>query len=60
MYKKALKYFSKRPAYNALVHIIIGIGVGFLLTYSVAGIHPIRWGIAFLIIGIIGHLQAIR
>ena len=58
MYKRILKYMSKRPAYNAIVHLIGGIGIGFLLTYTVAGAHPVRWGIAFVIIAILGMLQA--
>jgi hypothetical protein len=59
-YKRSLKYFSKRPLFNAVVHVIAGIGIGFLLTYSVAGIHPVRWGIAFLVIAFLGHLQSTR
>jgi hypothetical protein len=59
-YARMLKYFSKRPFFNAVVHTILGIGVGFLLTYTVAGIHPVRWGIAFLVIAFLGHLQAMR
>jgi len=55
-----LKYFGKRPLFNAIVHVIAGIGIGFLLTYSVAGIHPVRWGIAFIVIALLGHLQAMR
>jgi len=60
MYRKALKYFSKRPLYNSVVHVIAGIGIGFLLTYSIAGIHPVRWGIAFIVIALLGLLQATR
>jgi len=59
-YNKCLKYFSKRPFYNAVVHAIFGIGVGFLLTYTIAGIHPVRWGVAFIVIALLGHLQAMR
>jgi len=60
MYGKMLKYFGKRPFYNAVVHTILGVGIGFLLTYTVAGVHPVRWGVAFLVIAFIGHLQAMR
>jgi len=58
MYKRMLKYMGKRPVYNALVHGVIGIGVGFLLAYSVVGIHPVRWGVAFIVLGLLGHLKA--
>lgn len=60
MYNKMLKYFSKRPFYSAVVHVVAGIGIGFLLTYSVAGIHPVRWGVAFLLLAVIAHIPALR
>lgn len=53
-----LKYMSKRPVYNACVHVVLGIGIGFLLAYSVVGIHPVRWGVAFIVLGLLGHLKA--
>ncbi len=59
-YTRMLRYFGKRPFYNAVVHTIFGIGIGFLLTYTVAGTHPVRWGIAFIVIALLGHLQAIK
>ncbi len=64
LYKKyegrAMKYFGKYPNYNALIHVIGGIGIGFLLTYPLAGSHPIRWGVAFIILSIVGHWWAGR
>jgi hypothetical protein len=39
--------------------VIAGIGIGFFLTYTVAGIHPVRWGLVFIGIAILGHLRAI-
>jgi len=59
-YTQMLKYFGKRPFFNAVVHTILGIGIGFLLTYTVAGIHPVRWGVAFVVIALFGHLQAMK
>lgn len=56
--KKATKYFTKRPLENASAHILVGIGVGFLLTYPLAGVHPVRWGLAFLAAGVAWHLYA--
>lgn len=57
-YKRAMKYFEKHPNQNGLVHIIGGIGIGFLLTYPLAGDHPVRWGITFLVIAVLGHIWA--
>jgi len=59
LYRKGLKYFGARPLYCSIVHVIAGIGIGFLLTYTVAGIHPVRWGLVFIGIAILGHLRAI-
>jgi F0F1-type ATP synthase assembly protein I len=56
--KKLKKYFSKYPLINALIHVCVGVGLGFLLTYPVAGIHPVRWGVVFLTFGLIGHVVA--
>lgn len=53
-----MKYFSKKPLDNAVVHILFGMGTGFLLTYPMVGAHPLRWGIAFLAIALFGHIWA--
>ncbi len=56
--KKAKDFMKKHPEYNAAVHAIGGVGIGLLIAYPVAGIHPVRWGVAFLILSILGHLYA--
>ncbi len=56
MYKKIVSYFSKHLHYSALVHLIFGAGIGVLITYPLVQTHPVRWGIALLAIGILGHL----
>ncbi len=58
--KKATKYMSKYPAYNAFIHALGGIGIGFLLAYPLVGSHRVRWGLAFLVLSILGHLWAIK
>jgi len=40
------------------VHVLGGIGIGFLLAYPVAGVHPVRWGLLFLGLSIAGHVWA--
>lgn len=55
-YKQIEKYFSKHVFFNSAVHALVGIGVGILLANPFAGVHPIRWGVAFLAVGILGHL----
>lgn len=56
VYQKLLKYFSRHPTYSAIVHLLIGIGVGILITYPVVGSHPLRWGLAILTVGLLAHL----
>lgn len=55
--KKMKKYYSKHVSENSIVHLIMGLGLGFLLTYPMAGPHPVRWGIAFLAVGLAWHLK---
>jgi len=58
--KKVNKYFAKHPWENSAAHLLIGAGVGFLLTYPMAGAHPVRWGGVFLLAGLAIHLRAAK
>lgn len=51
------KYFSKHVHYNAIVHAIGGIGIGILIARPFAGVHPMRWGVALLVVALLGHLK---
>lgn len=53
--KKILAFAKKNPVYVALVHAIGGIGIGILITYPLVGSHPVRWGLAFLALSLLGH-----
>lgn len=53
-----MTFMKKHPAYVATIHAIGGVGIGILIASPVAGIHPVRWGIALLAISLIGHLYA--
>jgi hypothetical protein len=55
LYKKVIKYLVAHPTYNSIVHLSIGVGVGILATVPVFLPHPVRWGAAFLLIGLLGH-----
>lgn len=57
-YKTMMKYYQKHVDFNGLTHLLLGIGVGMLLTYPVAGAHPVRVGLAFIIAGLCGHAWA--
>lgn len=56
MYKKIETYFKKHVYYNSAVHVLAGVGIGILLTYPLAGAHPVRWGGLFLAAGLLGHM----
>ena len=56
--KATMNYFGKHVEYNSAVNILLGIGIGALLTYPIAGAHPVRFGLVFLILGILGHVWA--
>lgn len=56
MYRKIEQYLKNHVIYNSTIHVIAGIGVGMLVTYPLVGNHPVRWGIAFIVVGILGHL----
>lgn len=56
--KAVMKYFSKHPGFNGTTHVLAGIGIGMLLTYPVAGSHPVRWALFFLVLGLAGHVWA--
>ncbi len=53
-----MNYMAKHPYYNGVVHVLGGIGIGFLLAYPLTGTHPVRWGVAFLILSLLGHVKA--
>lgn len=55
MYKIAMRYFSKHPLYAAVVFFIIGTGFGIIISRPL-GIHPVRYGLALLTIGLAGKL----
>jgi hypothetical protein len=57
-YKNAMKYFSKNPDQNAFVHLMGGVGLGFLLAYPVVGEHPVRWGGFFVGLAVVGLIWA--
>ena len=56
--KKGIAFMKKYPAYNATIHAIGGIGIGILIASPVAGIHPVRFGLAFLVVSALGHAYA--
>jgi len=56
--KKGIAYFKKHPMYLGSVHFIGGVGVGILIAHPLAGVHPVRWGVALIVVALLGHLYA--
>ena len=50
------KYFSENLWFAKTIYVLAGMGLGFLLAYPLAGEHPIRWGVGFLVIAAALHL----
>ena len=50
-----LKYYTKHPMYADTIHVLGGIGFGIILARPLAGEHPVRWGVAFLVLSLAGH-----
>lgn len=57
--KRVITFFKKHVEFNALTHALGGVGLGIIIASPIAGTHPIRWGIAFLIISLLGHLYSL-
>ncbi len=55
-YKKAIKYFSSHPIYNAIVHLLAGVGVGILIARPFDQGHPVQLAGIFIAAAVIGHL----
>ncbi len=53
---KMMKYFKAHPRYNGFAHMMIGLGLGILMTYPIVGVHPIRWGVIITVVGLLVHL----
>lgn len=56
MYRIIRKYFEKHAYYNSVMHLIFGVGLGILIARPVIGEHPVRWAMALMAIGTLGHL----
>lgn len=56
--KRAISFFGRHVEYNALVHVLGGIGLGLIL----AGIvfpEQIPWALGLLLVSILGHLYTL-
>lgn len=57
--ERLLKFFKAHPRYNATAHLLIGVGLGILMTHEMADPHPLRWGLSFLALGTVVHLYPV-
>lgn len=56
IFQRIENYFKNHTTYTAFVHILVGVGIGILLTHTAFDPHPLRWGLIFLLAGVLGHL----
>lgn len=59
VFKRGMKYFSKHLMFADAMHAAGGLGVGIMIARPFDGGHPIRWGLAFLAVAILGHVWAL-
>lgn len=57
--RRAITYFGKHVEYNALVHVLGGIGLGILIAVPFAFPHPVRWALVLVGLSILGHLYTL-
>ena len=55
-YQNTMKYFSKHPFYNAMIHFSGGIGIGVLVARPFDSGHPLQLALIFIAIAVVGHL----
>lgn len=56
--KRAISFFGKHVEYNALVHVLGGIGLGIII----AGLtfpNQVNWALGLLALSILGHLYTL-
>ncbi|CAN5339346.1 hypothetical protein BH10PAT1_BH10PAT1_4650 [soil metagenome] len=56
MFERSIKYFSKHPMFNAMVHLSGGIAVGIIIARPFDSGHPLQLAALFAIIALVGHL----
>lgn len=57
--KRETGYLRRHPFFNAITNLSVGIGIGIIITYPYVQAHPLRFGLVFLGIGLLGYLYAI-
>jgi hypothetical protein len=55
---KASKPLSQNTTYLTIINLLLGIGLGALLTVPAFLPHTARWGALFVGLGILGYLYA--
>ncbi|HSD98275.1 MAG TPA: hypothetical protein VLB73_01075 [Patescibacteria group bacterium] len=56
--KRAMAFFSEHVEYNALTHVLGGIGLGLILA-GLAYPNQINWALGLLALSILGHLYTL-
>lgn len=54
-----MTYFGNHVEFNALTHVIGGIGLGIVIASPLAYPHPLRWGLILLTISLCCHAYAL-
>lgn len=56
--KRALAFFSRHVEYNALVHVLGGIGLGIIIA-GFAFPYQVNWALGLLALSLLGHIYTL-
>lgn len=51
-----MDFVKKHPMYNATIHAVGALGVGFILVHYSPGINLVLWGVILIVLSAVGHL----
>ena len=56
--KRSEKFFAKHVLANSAAHLLLGMGIGIIFARPYAGLHPVRWGLVFIVAAVVWHIWA--
>lgn len=56
--KNIERFFTKNVYYNALSNLVLGLGIGALITNSIINPHPLRYGLVIVLIALLLYAYA--
>lgn len=54
-----VKKMAKKSLIHTIANVLVGMGLGVLITYPVVVEHPVRWGVGLVVIGALLRLYQV-